>query len=331
MPNPPENFTNVEGVGKEFVNVFDKRKDSFFKETDVHPTTKLKEMYGLTYKLTEDTIKSPGVQKLLRPEVKFDLVISELFLNDALLGFSNYYKCPHILLSTVGPNTWVNDFAGNPYVLSYIPSVFLSFTNRMNVVERLQNVLFFLAEKVMLKLYHDPFHRKLYDEAFPDPKPDFDHIKYHGVSLILLNSHFSLNYAQPLLPNMIEVAGMHVKKEADPLPSDIQKFLDGAKEGVVYFSMGSNLRPSKMAEAQKKAIINSLSNLKQKILWKWDDESILVDKKKILVKKWFAQDSVLAHPNVKLFVTHGGYLSLTESIYYGVPVVGKTILRLKSI
>ena len=29
-----------------------------------------------------------------------------------------------------------------------------------------------------------------------------------------------------------------------------------------------------------------------------------------------------AHPNCKLFVTHGGLLSTTETLHYGVPIIG---------
>lgn len=33
-----------------------------------------------------------------------------------------------------------------------------------------------------------------------------------------------------------------------------------------------------------------------------------------------------AHPNLKLFITHGGLLSSIESIHFGVPIIGIPIL-----
>lgn len=55
------------------------------------------------------------------------------------------------------------------------------------------------------------------------------------------------------------------------------------------------------------------------------DESAVVPSHKasdVLIQSWVPQQSVLAHPNVKLFVTHGGLLSTMESIYHGKPVIG---------
>lgn len=114
---------------------------------------------------------------------------------------------------------------------------------------------------------------------------------------------------------------MHIKKKTNPLPNDIQKFIDESEHGVVYFSLGGNLNPSAMPVEKQQAIINSLSSLKQRILWKWDDVNTKVDRKKFLVQKWFPQDDILAQDNVKLFVTHGGLLGGTESVYYGKPLV----------
>ena len=113
-----------------------------------------------------------------------------------------------------------------------------------------------------------------------------------------------------------------MKNETNPLPKDIKEFIESAEHGVVYFSLGSNLKPSKMTDDKKNAVIAALSKLKQKVIWKWDDESLKVDRSKFLVRKWLPQDDILAHENVKLFVTHGGLLSCIESIYRAKPVVG---------
>lgn len=42
----------------------------------------------------------------------------------------------------------------------------------------------------------------------------------------------------------------------------------------------------------------------------------------VLTKNWMPQNDILAHPNVKLFISHGGLLGSQESIYYGVPMLG---------
>lgn len=76
-----------------------------------------------------------------------------------------------------------------------------------------------------------------------------------------------------------------------------------------------------MTDEKKQAIQGALSKIKQKVIWKWDEE-LKVDTNKFMVRKWFPQDDILAHDNVKLFVTHGGLLSCTESILRGKPIVG---------
>jgi len=46
-----------------------------------------------------------------------------------------------------------------------------------------------------------------------------------NTSLVIFNSHFSLNYPRPLVPAMIEAGGMQIKKTADPLTNVVQILL----------------------------------------------------------------------------------------------------------
>lgn len=76
-------------------------------------------------------------------------------------------------------------------------------------------------------------------------------------------------------------------------------------------------------EARKRdALLNAFAKVNQSVIWKWNDDSLKLDPSKFLISDWLPQDDILAHPNVKLFVTHGGLLSCTESIHHGKPIVG---------
>lgn len=99
-------------------------------------------------------------------------------------------------------------------------------------------------------------------------------------------------------------------------------FIESAKHGVVYFSLGSNLKSSQLPLETREFLLKTFSTLKQKVMWKWEDENLPGKPDNVLISKWFPQDDILAHPNVRVFITHGGLLSTTEATYYGVPLIG---------
>ena len=113
---------------------------------------------------------------------------------------------------------------------------------------------------------------------------------------------------------MIEVGGMQIKQKPDPLPGKIQMFLDEAKNGAIYFSLGSNVLLTKLPKHQLDGIVKAFSDHpKIRILIKSDEKIIIPSHKEsdVLIEPWFDQQSILAHPNIKVFVTHGGLLSTT--------------------
>ena len=73
---------------------------------------------------------------------------------------------------------------------------------------------------------------------------------------------------------------------------DMQKILDSAKHGVVYFSMGSNLKSSQMSLEVRRSVLAALAKLKQTVLWKFEED--LPDKpKNVIIRSWMPQDSIL--------------------------------------
>lgn len=86
--------------------------------------------------------------------------------------------------------------------------------------------------------------------------------------------------------------------------------------------MGSALKGTMMPERHRKIFLNTFAKLKQKVLWKWETEHMDDPPKNVKLSKWVPQQDVLGHPNIKAFITHGGFGGTTESVYHGVPLVG---------
>jgi glucuronosyltransferase len=74
---------------------------------------------------------------------------------------------------------------------------------------------------------------------------------------------------------------------------DIKKYIDEAPEGVIFFSMGSNLKSSQLPNEKLRAILEAFSKLKQRVLWKWEDESLPGKPSNVEVAKWLPQSDIL--------------------------------------
>jgi glucuronosyltransferase len=122
------------------------------------------------------------------------------------------------------------------------------------------------------------------------------------------------------MPGIINIAGVHIKP-SKPLPTDIQKFMDDAKEGVIYFSFGSVLDPSRFPGDMRAAILKVLGSLKQRVLMKMNPENITEIPANIVMKQFFPQSDVVAHKNCILFISHGGISGLIEAIANAVPML----------
>lgn len=55
--------------------------------------------------------------------------------------------------------------------------------------------------------------------------------------VVLLNTHPVLDYVQNMPPNVIEVGGLHIRAESEPLPFSLQEFIERFSEGIVYINL----------------------------------------------------------------------------------------------
>lgn len=302
----------------EFFESGGKTESAFFKITSLWN-------YGIF--TTKFAFDSPVVKKFIENDrTPFDLIISEQFQQEAFNMFSHKYNCPLITIATLDIADFMDRAKGALTPLSHVPH-FLSYnSDRMTFFERLENTIISLYDALGRKFYYLPKQNRLAREAFTSLEnqlggrlPTVEDLE-KKISVHLVNGHPALSLPRPRMPGIVDIAGIQIKKPK-PLPQELQTFLDGAQDGVIYISFGSFLRSSDMPKAKYEAMLNVFRKLKQRVLWKWESDKIPNLPSNVMVQKWMPQADILAHKNVKVFIGHGGIFGTQEAIYHAVPMI----------
>jgi len=86
---------------------------------------------------------------------------------------------------------------------------------------------------------------------------------------------------------------------------------------ITFGSMVADL-PEKIALK----FLEVFRNLPQyRFFWRFDNSKNMNIPSNVWASTWLPQDSLLAHDKVLLFITHGGYNGLLESLYYAKPMI----------
>ncbi|KAL1459346.1 hypothetical protein WDU94_011337 [Cyamophila willieti] len=277
--------------------------------------------------LTDLQLGSPQVQgfnKYIDDEKpKYDLVLFEDLVHPAFLGFLHKLGHPPLVTMTTLPLLCSLDLSmGNICHPSYIPEVIIGTTNTMSFWERLRSYLFFFYTKLITLRHMLQVHQKIANKYFGQDCPPIEKILQNR-SLHLSSSSWIFEYARPVFPNTILVGPLHIPDTTKPLPQDLEKWIQGAEKGFIYFSLGSNVRSASLEDKTRSAILATLAKFPEyRIIWKWEEENMDRLPSNVICRKWLPQHDLLAHPNIKLFITQGGLQSLQEAVHFQVPVIG---------
>lgn len=310
-------------VVKPSVPLVSSRKFDFVEFGSLSTFTQSLILFDLGTDMCRRLMDDPGVGELIDSrERQFDLLVMETFFHECFLAFSHKYRVPTVLACAFGGGySFTNHVVGNPYPLSYLPEGGVAYTTGMGLLQKTHNALLALALAFYREFFFFPPLDRMVRDRFGDPgMPSLAELE-RNTSLLLLNNHFSFDYARPLVPNAVQVAGMHIRPPK-ALPEELQQFMDAASEGVIYFSMGSAMKSADLSQETRAVFLKTFARLKQKVLWKFEDDSLPGQPPNLKISKWFPQSDLLAHKNVRLFITHGGMMSLQEALSVGVPLLG---------
>lgn len=261
-----------------------------YKENGVGIESMIESFADTIYHVLVLQLSSPEVQNLIkqRHRMKFDLVIvesmgflpyhafAELF-NAPLMGF-NSFDAP--MDFHISQGNYVNPFAVNEAALFPYVHEELSFFERWNVIKILAKIVYTVVMKPdILNRY-----KFLIKEFFPmidsSPQELLDKVEF-----LMVNTHPALGFIRPLVPTTIQLGFIHIE-EARPLPSDLQRYLDGSKNGVIYLSLGSNVKASKLNPKYIKTFLRVFESLDFDVIWKWETNEMENKPENVMLSKW---------------------------------------------
>lgn len=164
----------------------------------------------VAHTVCEKLFKSEILQNFLKEGNHFDLSLIEFMTSDCCLTLIKKIDVPVVRVSTFSLTTLLSKRHGNPHNPAYIPNNLLPFCSKMNFLERVENTLLTFFENVC----HNGFvivqqDKKIVEKYFGELSNSF-YSDIFNSSLLLVNSHYTVNFPRPLVPNVIEVGGIHI-------------------------------------------------------------------------------------------------------------------------
>ncbi|XP_042877955.1 UDP-glucosyltransferase 2-like isoform X2 [Penaeus japonicus] len=266
------------------------------------------------------------VQDLLKEQ--FDVVLISIFFSHCFLSVVHKMQVPFIWVTPGGYMGMTDQMMGNPTFTSFTGFILLEAKYPLTFTERALSTFgdtlsTFVMNNYAVNWIDDTCRSQ---GLCPDDMPRLVDFQYNASLLIQNNVRTLDNPARPVVPSVISAGGIHCGP-AQPLPKDLEEWVRGAGEdGFIFFSLGSAVIPSDMPEEYRRILVKVFGSLKQRVLWKWDQDDMPDLPSNVRLGKWLPQQDILGHASLRLFITHGGQLSTMESTYHGIPVLGLPVM-----
>lgn len=174
----------------------------------------------------------------------------------------------------------------------------LGYTDQMTFFQRLHNFYYNIRQ---IYEYHTmvlPIQQNVLNKHFSNDTPKVDNLS-NRLSMIFINTHPFFNYPRPMVPGILQIAGLRMGKMNKTLPPNLKKLLDNSKQGFIYFSLGSNVKSVHLRENTLKLFIDAFSELPYQVLWKFEADKLVGKPNNVHIEKWIPQQGVLGNNKKK--------------------------------
>ncbi|XP_022102115.1 UDP-glucuronosyltransferase 2B7-like [Acanthaster planci] len=269
----------------------------------------------------DDLFSDSATMKRLQEE-RFDMLVGDDCI-PCVPMLAQALDIPFVLESnTFAVPTKHSAWTGLPINPSYIPERVMQLTDRMTFLQRLKNVLGHYYQTIV------HFHLGVasfvgYDKLKVkyNIKPEVSTLEsYKQALLYFMHGSFGLEFPRPLQPNIKYVLYNAGSNPNQAMDEEVAKFLDTAPDGVVLFSLGSNLR---ILGKEGRIFADAFASLPFRVLWQSNTNLTgLQLGNNTMVARWLPMIKVMEHVNVRAYVSHAASFSTNEAMWTGLPMVG---------
>ncbi|CAL4092366.1 unnamed protein product, partial [Meganyctiphanes norvegica] len=243
-----------------------------------------------------EVLSTTEIQNIKKEQ--FDFIVMSAVLTDCILSVVHEMQIPFAFVIPVGlSGVHLYGLAGNPIFLSFTPSLLMGVTSTLDGVSFTNRFLGVLTELLMDTMYKyiiAGMDREVRAQGFGSP--DMPHLLdiYHNSSLFIVNSIRTMDpVGQPVVQSVVYAGGIHLK-DAEPLTGELEEWAQNSGEaGFIYMSFGSIVKPSEMPEEWRQVFIKAFSSIDQKVLWKFDQETMADLPDNVVLRKWLPQQDIL--------------------------------------
>ncbi|KAI5746275.1 hypothetical protein M8J77_001805 [Diaphorina citri] len=276
-------------------------------------------------KVNREIISEPHFNNLIRSgRGSFDIVLAEpLFGQEATVYLGHALGVPLINLGASAAHADILDVMGSPNIVSHMPEFYSSLTDRMNFIERAINFIYAIHRYYLRLWTYWEVDHMIAAQFGANVLPSVESL-LRNISLSFVCTDVGLEYPRAQSGNIVPIGGIHIERNGNlSLPEDIQKTLDSASQGFILYSLGSIMKSETAPDTLARTLVETFSKFENyKIIWIWNGQQVTeLPSHVVQIKQWVPQIPILAHPNCKLFITHGGLKSQIEAVHFGVPMV----------